>query len=214
MKADRDEAPFYVRKKQHHGLKLALFMGIGSVITLAAIYLFSYRIIVDPDKLREAIQFNSYTFNQAQQSDQRAPESPAINQAENYEFYVTPGETKWSIEASGKATALWNKKLLFIKFDQLKLRSNPSFSGARTIQSVAIGLATRDADGRWKIIDKRSISIHKALETGEYINLTTQSDFDVSSRDLSKYWVVVEVKMATGSTTYAHSREDIFDLKL
>lgn len=211
MNADRDEAPLHIRKKPSSGLKLALFMAIGSAITLAILYLATHRINIDIETIKDAVQIRPTLF-QEENFDSRPNETlPSVSQADNYEFHVTPGETKWSVEASGRATALWSNELLYIKFSQLKLRSNPEFPVDKRIRAVTIALITRKKNGQWTIVDRYAIHIDKNLRSGEELTVQdVQGDFDVSNRNLDNHWIAIEVQTGTKGTTYAHSREDVF----
>ena len=81
MKADRDDAPEYLRSKRESPWRMVAVLGLGSAITWGLIALFAKPIVIDVDQLKNSIRFGGQPLFSQQPTEQYSPPAHAVQEA-------------------------------------------------------------------------------------------------------------------------------------
>lgn len=210
MYADQDDAPDYMRRKTNRTWGILVAFTLGALTTAALTFL-NDKVNIDLIELSRLIEFQPNLENISEKSVPTTIPKETTGKGE-YEFYISPGDTKWAVTIKGKATAVWGSRLLLIELNHIDLENTFTLGKDQTVEWIQIGLAHLRDDGRWTIGAKApAIPLKKKLAYGERIVVKgTTSVLKIQNTDLKKQWVVLTAGLIGGGTVHAHSRNDLF----
>lgn len=81
MKADRDDAPEYLRGKRGSPWRMIAILGVGSAITWGLIALFAKPIVIDVNQIKQGIRFGGQPLFSQQPTEQYSPPARAVQEA-------------------------------------------------------------------------------------------------------------------------------------